>query len=35
MSEGCRQKRGEMMTPEKPIYGKEGQELEKTISRLI
>lgn len=23
------------MTPEKPIYGKEGQELEKTISRLI
>ena len=23
------------MTPEKPIYGKEGQELEKTISKLI
>lgn len=23
------------MTPEKPIYGKEGQELENTISRLI
>lgn len=23
------------MTPGKPIYGKEGQELEKTISRLI
>ena len=23
------------MTPENPIYGKEGQELEKTISRLI
>ena len=23
------------MTPEKPIYSKEGQELEKTISRLI
>lgn len=23
------------MTPEKPIYGKEGQELEETISRLI
>ena len=35
MSKVCRQKRGEMMTPEKPIYGKEGQEVEKTISRLI